>query len=65
MSTNNWLEFALDDLDGGEILLRENKYNMACFHAQQAAEKSLKGFLTGQPPNFRALLPYSRDFIVL
>lgn len=45
MSTNNWMDFALDDLDGGEILFRENKFNMACFHAQQASEKALKGFL--------------------
>lgn len=45
MSTNNWLHFALDDLDGARILLRENKFNMVCFHAQQAAEKALKGYL--------------------
>ena len=43
MSTNNWMDFALDDLDGGEILFRESKFNMASFHAQQAAEKALKG----------------------
>jgi len=42
---NNWFDFAADDIEGGEILLREGKYNLACFHAQQAAEKALKGFL--------------------
>lgn len=45
MSINSWMEFALDDLESGEILLRESKFNMACFHAQQAAEKALKGYL--------------------
>jgi HEPN domain-containing protein len=45
MSTDNWLDFALDDLDAAEILLNERKYNMTCFHSQQAAEKALKGFL--------------------
>lgn len=45
MSTNQWLDFALDDLEGAEILLREKKFNMVCFHAQQAAEKALKGYL--------------------
>ncbi|MBT9148020.1 MAG: hypothetical protein DDT32_01789 [Syntrophomonadaceae bacterium] len=42
---NNWFDFAADDIKSGEILLREGMYNMVCFHAQQAAEKALKGFL--------------------
>lgn len=46
MFDNNWLDFALDDIDAAQILLREKKYNMTCFHSQQAAEKALKGFLT-------------------
>lgn len=46
MSTNNWLDFANDDIEVGDILFREAKYNMTCFHSQQAAEKALKGFLT-------------------
>jgi HEPN domain-containing protein len=45
MSTNNWLDFAKDDIEVGDILFREAKYNMTCFHSQQAAEKVLKGFL--------------------
>ncbi|HUW64596.1 MAG TPA: HEPN domain-containing protein [Spirochaetia bacterium] len=40
-----WMNFALDDLESGEILFRENRFNTACFHAQQAAEKALKSFL--------------------
>lgn len=42
---SNWFAFAADDIKSGEILLREGMYSVACFHAQQAAEKSLKGFL--------------------
>ena len=42
---NNWFDFAADDIKSGEILLREGMYNIACFHAQQASEKALKGFL--------------------
>lgn len=45
MPTNNWLDFANDDIEAGDILFREAKYNMTCFHSQQAAEKALKGFL--------------------
>jgi len=42
---DTWMEFALNDLDDGEILFRENKFNNACYLAQQATEKALKGFL--------------------
>jgi len=40
-----WMDFALDDLDGGEVLFTGGKFNLVCYHAQQAAEKSLKGFM--------------------
>jgi HEPN domain-containing protein len=41
-----WLRFALDDLTAAERLLRSGgPWNMICFHAQQGAEKLLKGFL--------------------
>jgi len=45
MFLNNWFDFATDDIKAGEILLREEVFNMACFHFQQAAEKTLKGFV--------------------
>lgn len=40
-----WLQFAKEDLRIVPILIRENAFNMACFHAQQAAEKALKAVL--------------------
>lgn len=44
-AAHEWLKFAEDDLRATEILLREGIFNMACFHSQQLAEKSLKAFL--------------------
>ncbi len=35
----------MEDLQVAELTLREGIYNQTCFHAQQAAEKALKGFL--------------------
>ena len=43
-----WLGFANDDLRVGRLALEGGIFNMACFHAQQAAEKSLKGLLKGK-----------------
>lgn len=43
--TNNWLDFAFDDIDSAEIMLRESKYNNVCYFSHQASEKALKGFL--------------------
>ncbi len=42
-----WLRFAEGDLRGAEILLerRDILPHLACFHAQQAAEKAIKGSL--------------------
>ncbi len=38
-----WLEYAEDDLQAAQILLEQGGVpRTACFHAQQAAEKSLK-----------------------
>ncbi|MCG0275646.1 MAG: HEPN domain-containing protein [Thermosediminibacteraceae bacterium] len=48
---NRWLEFALDDLDSGEIMYKAGKYNMVCFFAHQAAEKALKAFLVSRKQN--------------
>jgi HEPN domain-containing protein len=42
----DWLHLADDDLDTVALLIREGgSPRAACFHSQQAAEKSLKGFL--------------------
>ena len=37
-----WFRTAEDDLDSARILNDNKKYAHSCFHAQQAAEKSLK-----------------------
>jgi len=47
-AAKEWLKFAWDDLRSAEVLLREGIFNMVCFHAQQAVEKSLKAFLRYQ-----------------
>lgn len=38
----------MEDLEAARILHAARKHHLACFHAQQAAEKALKGFLYGQ-----------------
>lgn len=43
-----WLEQAEADLKGGKILLANEVYHLACFIAQQAAEKALKAYLYSQ-----------------
>lgn len=43
--TNDWFEFAEEDVTLAKISLREEIYNQACFHSQQGSEKILKGFL--------------------
>ena len=42
-----WFKRADEDLEFIEIILKEKRhsFNPICFHAQQAAEKYLKGFL--------------------
>jgi HEPN domain-containing protein len=37
-----WLETARNDFEAALILKKHGKYSLACFHAQQAAEKALK-----------------------
>jgi HEPN domain-containing protein len=48
----HWLAFARQDLRMTELALSEGIYNQACFHAQQCAEKAVKGYLEqlGQTP---------------
>ncbi len=38
-----WLEAAGVDLRAAAVLLNEEIFELACFHAQQAVEKALKG----------------------
>ncbi len=40
-----WLDEAFWDLEAAEDLLQTKKFNYACFHAQQSAEKALKALL--------------------
>ncbi len=43
-----WLEQALADLRAGRLLDDGGSYHMACFVAQQVAEKALKAYLYAQ-----------------
>ncbi len=45
-----WMSFAREDLRAAEILLREDVFSQACFHAQQAVEKALKAALLHRDP---------------
>lgn len=40
-----WFEFARTDLRVAELAQKDGLHNQACFHAHQAVEKMLKGFL--------------------
>lgn len=42
---DKWLVFASDDLKIIGDVIKAGVYRLACFHAQQSAEKSLKGFI--------------------
>ncbi|MCR4404976.1 MAG: HEPN domain-containing protein [Candidatus Acetothermia bacterium] len=43
-----WLEQAKEDLRWAQLLAREGGYHLACFLAQQVAEKGLMAFLYAQ-----------------
>lgn len=43
--TDNWFEYARQDLQMAELAFREEIFNQSCFHSQQAVEKLLKGYL--------------------
>ncbi|MBI4227488.1 MAG: HEPN domain-containing protein [Candidatus Omnitrophica bacterium] len=47
-SASSWLRLAADDLKAARIMIRERLYHLACFHAQQAAEKGLKAYLVSR-----------------
>ena len=40
-----WLELAHEDIEMAEFALSQGIFRQVCFHAQQAAEKALKGIL--------------------
>jgi HEPN domain-containing protein len=58
-----WLQFAADDLDTARVLLgaMPSRVRQSLFHAQQAAEKSLKAFLIWHERQF----PLTHDLAVL
>ena len=41
----DWFYFAVEDVTVANAAYKEGVYNLACFHAQQAAEKLLKACL--------------------
>jgi HEPN domain-containing protein len=43
-----WLAFAREDLRMAELALGEGLFGQVCFHAQQCAEKAVKGWMAGQ-----------------
>ena len=43
-----WLHQAQQDMDDARYAHRGRRFNLACFMAQQAAEKAIKGFLYAQ-----------------
>jgi HEPN domain-containing protein len=45
---DKWIDFALRDLDGAEVLCEKGRYHLACYLSQQTAEKALKAFLAGR-----------------
>ena len=42
---DKWFAFGWDDLKLARSAIKEGIYHLACFHSQQCAEKSLKGFI--------------------
>ncbi len=55
---HKWLDFAREDLQMAKLAMRDSLFNQVCFHAQQAAEKSLKYLLVGNgilPPKTHKL----------
>ena len=61
--TNEWVEYAEEDLVMAKSSLRRNKplTTSSCFHSQQCAEKYLKALLVAKEIAF----PKTHDLIVL
>jgi HEPN domain-containing protein len=47
-----WLEQAEADREGARLLFEGGSYHLACFVAQQVAEKAVKAFLYGRGEEF-------------
>ncbi len=58
-----WLAFAEDDLRAAELVLADEALapRIACWHAQQAAEKAVKAVLVAQSVDF----PFTHDLDAL
>ena len=41
-----WFAYAVEDIKAARTLMEAGQYPIACFHAQQAAEKAFKGLLS-------------------
>ncbi len=41
-----WFAYAVEDIKAARVLNHSGQYPAACFHAQQAAEKTFKGLLS-------------------
>ena len=59
-----WLTTAQDDLDTARILKKSKKHAHACFHAQQAVEKAVKGvwYFYDADPWGHSILRLIQDF---
>lgn len=59
-----WLTTGQDDLDTAKILKQNKKHAHACFHAQQAVEKSIKGvwYFYDADPWGHSILKLIQDF---
>jgi HEPN domain-containing protein len=56
-----WLRKAHSDMIAVEALVNASTFDTACFHAQQAAEKYLKAYLTQETVTY----PYTHNFVKL
>lgn len=56
-----WLRKAHSDMIAVEALVNASAFDTACFHAQQAAEKYLKAYLTQETVTY----PYTHNLVKL
>lgn len=63
--TKRWLEYAQEDLDTAEVTYSGERWSATSLHAQQAAEKALKGLLFEragtEPPRTHDLVRLAQD----
>jgi len=59
--TDQWIEYAGNDLRAADVLLDADVYNQVCFHAQQCVEKVFKAGLIAQGDVY----PRSHNLIAL